>query len=90
MFFLPIIIFGVFFIVFLIIGLSAFKSHKHVGDTMQDMINTVSAYAEKEFNNAIEQLDNKPHEKQKTCEYCGSAISAGSSKCDSCGAKVKK
>ena len=68
------------------IAISAFKSHKKAGDTMQNMINTVSAYAEKEIQEIIEQ----PIEETKTCEYCGSTMSAHSSQCDSCGAKVKK
>ena len=86
MFFLPFIIFGVFFVVFFMIIVSAVKSHKQTGDTMQNMINTVSAYAEKQMQEAFEQ----PQEETKTCEYCGSTISFGSTKCNACGAKVKK
>ena len=86
MFALPFIIFGVFFVVFLMIGISAFKTHKKTGETMQNMINTVSAYAEKELQKTFEQ----PKPQTKTCEYCGSTISEGSNKCEACGAKVKK
>ncbi|MFQ6724030.1 MAG: hypothetical protein ACLRFE_01670 [Clostridia bacterium] len=83
----PFLVFGIFFAVFLIIAISIFKSHKHSGDTMQNMINTISAYAEKEIEHHVKQLD--ADNTEKTCEYCGSKISNGSNKCDACGAKVK-
>lgn len=86
MFMLPFIIFGIFFVVFLMIAISIFKSHQKTGDTMANMINTVSAYAENEIEKAFE----PPKQETKTCEYCGSIISADSTKCDSCGAKAKK
>ena len=90
MFFLPFIIFGVFFITFLMIVISAFKSHKSSADTMTNMINTVSAYAEKQANSIIGTVENQAKQSIKICEYCGSQISAGDNKCSSCGAKVKK
>jgi hypothetical protein len=85
MFFLPIIIFGVFFIVFLIIGLSIFKSHKHTVDTMTTMITTVARNVEGNMD-----IKTEPKEESKICEYCGSSIPSNSAKCNSCGAKVKK
>ena len=90
MFFLPFVIFGVFFVVFLVIGLNAFKSHKHTTDTMTNMINTVSAYAEKQTTDISQQADNQAKQETKICEYCGSIISANETKCNSCGAKIKK
>ena len=86
MFFLPFIIFSLFFIAFLVIALSAFKNHKKTTDTMTNMINTVSAYAE----NEIEKAFDEPKQETKVCEYCGSIISANETKCNSCGAKIKK
>ena len=53
---------------------------------MTNMINTVSASVQQEINKVLEQ----PKEENKVCEYCGSTIPADSTKCDSCGAKVKK
>ena len=86
MWYIPIIAFGIFFVIFLAIAISAFRSHKHTGDTMRNMINTVSAYAEKEIENVF----NPPKEETKICEYCGSTIPNGNTKCNSCGAKAKK
>ena len=91
MFFLPIIIFGIFFMVFLIIGLSIFKSHKHIveknKDTMIDIINTISANSDELIIGEVVE-DNK--QETRICEYCGSSIPVNSAKCDSCGAKIKK
>lgn len=88
MFFLPIIIFAVFFVVFIIIGLSAVKSHKQTGDTIQNMINTVSAYAKNQMQDEAELSNNQLKSETKVCEYCGSQLSAGVTKCGACGAKV--
>lgn len=83
---IPFVTFGVFFTVFLIIGFSAFKLHKRTGDTMKNMINTVSV----RFENEMQKAFGQPKDETKICEYCGSTISANSAKCDACGAKVKK
>ena len=88
MFFIPIIIFVVFFVVFLVIGLSATKMHKHSADTMTDMISTISAYADKQAKSFEDNI--AKYSATKICEYCGSSISASSTKCNSCGAKIKK
>lgn len=86
MFILPFIVFGIFFVVFLVIVLNIFKSHKHTGDTMQNMINTVSARMEHEIQKVFEQ----PKDETRICEYCGSTISANATQCEACGAKVSK
>jgi len=86
MFVLPFIIFGIFFVTFLMIAISAFKTHKRTSDTIQDMINTASIHLENETQNLFEQ----PKEEFKVCEYCGSRVSATSLECSSCGAKIKK
>ena len=86
MWYVFIIPFVAFFITFLCIAGSVFRAHKHSNDTMQDMVNTISAYAEKE----VQQAFTTKHEETKTCEYCGSKISNNNSKCDSCGAKGNK
>ena len=86
MWFMFVIPFGIFFVVFLMIAISMFKGHKTVGDSMQNMINTVSAYAEQQAQKEI-----KPIEPQtKTCEYCGATLDAKATQCQSCGAKTKK
>lgn len=90
MWYVFVIPFIIFFIVFLVIVKNFFRAHKHTGDTMEDMITTISAYAEKQMEDTMKEIDNSSREQTKTCEYCGSTISAGSSQCDSCGAKVKK
>ena len=86
MWYVFVIPFAIFFIVFLVIAKHFFNVHRHNDDTMEDMISTISAYAEKQVQETFEQ----PKEETKTCEYCGSTIPANSKKCDSCGAKVKK
>ena len=86
MWYVFVIPFVIFFVVFLFIAKSFFRSHKHAKDTMEDMVHTITAYAEKQVEETLAQ----PKEETKICEYCGSTVASGSKKCDSCGAKVKK
>ena len=85
MWYVFVIPFAIFFIVFLIIAKSFFRSHKRAKDSMEDMIHTISAYAEQHVEEIAEHK-----EETKICEYCGSSIPANSAQCDSCGAKIKK
>lgn len=83
---MPFAIFGVFFIVFLMIAVRTAKLHKKAGKTISNIFETVSSNVEQQIENRLGQSK----EETKTCEYCGSTIPADSSKCDSCGAKIKK
>ena len=47
MWYVFVIPFAIFFIVFLVIAKHFFNVHRHNDDTMEDMISTISAYAEK-------------------------------------------
>ncbi len=86
MWFIFVIPFVVFFVIFLLIAKHFFHPHKMLDDAV-DMANTVSAYAEQ----IKTELEPEPEPvKEKICEYCGSTIAEGNSKCDSCGAKIKK
>ena len=95
MWYIFVIPFIIFFVVFLIIAKNFFHLHKHNGndgdiidmaESMQEMINTITIYDENE-----DKEEPKPIvEQTKTCEYCGSTVSIRDTKCDSCGATVKK
>lgn len=82
-FIIPIIIPIVFVVSFVIISLSIVKSaakHKDFTDTIHTTIkNTIN-------QEGIE----KPAEKKRYCEYCGSEVQAGSKQCSACGAKITK
>ena len=86
MWFMFVVPFVIFFVVFLMIAFSIFRGHKHTSDTMQNMINTVSAYAEKE----VEKIFKEVEPQNKTCEYCGATLDNNATKCNACGAKAKK
>jgi len=91
MWFMFVIPFVIFFVIFLMIGKSFMKAHKNVDKTMDDMVATISAYAKEHMANEVDESQSvEPVIQDKTCEYCGSTIPAGSTKCGSCGAKVKK
>ncbi len=79
-FIVPLII---FFAIFLGIAKSIFFSHKSAEKDMQDMVTTISAYAEKSAEIQQEIV------KEKICEYCGAKVPHGVNKCTSCGASVK-
>jgi len=89
MWFMFVVPFIVFFIIFLSVAINMFHSHKNSGYTIQNMVNTISAYAEQQKEN--EEVE-KPQikEENKICEYCGSVVKNKSDKCGSCGAKIKK
>ena len=86
MWFMFVIPFIIFFVVFLMIAFSFFRGHKQTGESMQHMINTVSAYAEQEVEKMFKELEPQ----NKTCEYCGATLDNNAIKCNSCGAKTKK
>lgn len=86
MWFMFVIPFIIFFIVFLMLALHLFRGHKHSKETMQNMVNTISAYAEREKQ--VQPVT--PKEIEHFCEYCGSNVNVNDKKCASCGAKIKK
>lgn len=79
-FIVPLII---FFVIFLGIAKSIFLSHKSAEKNIQDMVTTISAYADK--TSSVEQEIIK----EVVCEYCGAKVPDGASKCQACGASVK-
>jgi len=85
MWFMFVVPFIVFIVIFLSIAINMFFGHRNTGDTMRDMVNTISAYAEQKTQETFKEV-----KEDKTCEYCGAIIKKNSNKCDSCGAKVKK
>ena len=84
MWFMFVIPFVVFFIIFLLVAISIFKTHKKGGDTIQNMINSSADFIE----NEIKQVFAPKKEETKTCEYCGSTMPANSTQCNGCGAKT--
>ena len=85
MWYIPFIAFGIFFVIFLAIIISGFKTHKRTTDTIKNVFTTVSTNIESEIQKAFE----PQKEETRTCDYCGSSVSVASLKCDSCGAKIK-
>ena len=87
MWFMFVIPFIIFFVIFLSIVGSFFKSHHKVGDIklpdVDTIFDTVSAYAEK-------QVENLPKlEQEQVCEYCGSTVKTDETKCMTCRTKIK-
>lgn len=88
MWFMFVIPFIIFFVIFLMIAINIFRGHNHSKDVMKNMVNTISAYAEaeKQESEKIEPVK----QPERFCEYCGSSVAQGVTKCEACGAKVKK
>ena len=89
MWFMFVVPFIVFFVIFLSVAINIFHGHKHTGDTIQNMVNTISAFAEQQKEDDIVKYT-QPKQENRTCEYCGSSVKSNSNKCDACGAKLKK
>ena len=91
MWFMFVVPFVIFFGIFLFVAFSIFGTHKKVENTTKDIIPTISAYPETyepvEVFVPVTHVETK--EETYICEYCGSKIKLGETKCESCGAKLK-
>ena len=94
MWFMFVIPFVIFFVVFLFIAKSMFRSHKKVGDTMQKMIEHNVNKADNEIIEVYIPVTPaqpvEPKHEEVICEYCGESVHDGQRACPSCGARVKR
>lgn len=82
-----IIVFMVIVAIVTIIIASAIKGHKSISTTIETMGKEI-------YKKSLNNLDNKPViekvEKTTYCDYCGSMLEDGATKCHACGAKRSK
>lgn len=92
----PIIIMTVVFVIFIVIIFAVVipvlkKKDKQLYEKMKNREN--NTLDESEFLQNLKEAVNKtinPNSNKKYCEYCGSEIEEGATKCAGCGAKSKK
>ena len=77
----------VFIAAFFFIASIAFSSFKRSRKTANKTIPIIEQRFDEYMAKNTESIENQEN---KMCEYCGSHISNDATKCDSCGAKVKK
>lgn len=84
-FLIPVVVFAVAFLFIASVAFGSFKKNKN---------NTSKPNSKVQQNPIVHTyktpVDNVAKPVERVCDYCGSTITAGANKCDSCGAKVKK
>ena len=82
---IPIVVFIVAFFFIASVSFSSFKNAKKTVDSTIPVI-------EQRYNEHMAKvaMESTVKQENKVCEYCGSYISNGTTKCNSCGAKVGK
>ena len=91
MWFMFVFPFIIFFVVFLGIITTFFKTHKQVGDIKSKVSQTISAFPEtyEPIEIFVPVTPKEPKIEYVVCEYCGSKVKSSELKCNACGAKIK-
>lgn len=97
MWFMFVIPFVIFFIVFLMIAKSMFRSHKKTVERMRNMVKNASGDGDQEVVEVyipVQSIQQNQAEASKpkeiVCDYCGERVSESKSECPSCGARLRK